>query len=143
MRIQLERTIKSCPKKLLCTICGQSFQVGKIRALLSDNKGLIQGDVCSHCVHLKPSEIRNHLRDRASLLLQQPVVSESHSLATRERALELLETAQENVQFPHFYQWWLKQFEVFSEESQETATDQYFYGEERERLQKILDDDRE
>ncbi len=147
MKIQLERTITSCPKKLLCTVCGQSFGVGKIRALLSNNKGLLQGDVCSHCVRLKPSEIRNSLRDRASLLLQQPTISEAHSLATRERALELLETAQENVQFPQFYHWWIKQFEVFSGESNEPSVEQLglqdFYGEERERLQKMLDDDRE
>lgn len=147
MKIQLERTLASCPKKLLCTVCGQSFRVGKIRSLLSNNQGLLQGDVCPDCVRLKPSEIRNRLRDRASLLLQQPAISEAHSHATRERALELLETAQENVQFPQFYHWWMKQIEIFSEESHELEAERLgvhdFYGEERERLQKMLDDDRE
>lgn len=147
MKIQLERTLASCSKKLLCTVCGQSFTVGKIRALLYNHKGFLQGDVCPHCVRLKPADIRNHLRERASLLLQQPAISEQHSLATHERALELLETAQENVQTPHFYHWWLKQLEIFSEESHEIEAERLgahdFYCEERERLQKMLEDDRE
>jgi hypothetical protein len=147
MKIQLERTLASCPKKLLCTVCGQAFGVNKIRALLYNDKGLLQGDVCSRCVRHKPTRIRSHLRDRASLLLQQPVISEAQTLDTHDRALELLETAQESVQFPQFYHWWMKQWEVFSEESQETESERLglrdFYGEERERLQKMLEDDRE
>lgn len=146
MKIHLERTLATCPKKLLCTTCGQLFEAGKLRALLYSDRGLLQGDVCHDCIKLKPSEIRNQMRDRASLLLQQPCDPDCRPTA-HERALELLEVAQEEVKFPTFYHWWFKKLTVISEESQELEAARLglkgCYGEERSRLQKMLEDDRE
>lgn len=146
MKIYLERKLASCPKKLICTVCGQTFEASKIRALLYNARGLLQGDLCQTCITLKPSEIRTNMRHRASLLLQQPHAIEQAPSAYN-RALELLETAQEDVKFPTFYQWWFKKLEVLSEESQELEAARLglhsCYYEERSRLQKMLEDDRE
>lgn len=147
MKIQLERKLESCPHQLVCTVCNQWFEVGKIRALLSNNKGLLQGDVCPECVKLPASSIRSRLRERASLLLQQSELSEALMISVRDRALELLQVAQEDVKFPSLLDWWFKKLEVRSAESQAVEltrigeTDLYLA--ERSRLQKMLEDDRE
>ena len=146
MKIYLERTLATCPKSLLCTTCGQLFEAGKLRALLYSDQGLLQGDVCHQCIKLKSSDLRNQMRDRASLLLQHPYDLD-HTLPAHKRALELLEAAQEEVTFPTFYQWWFKKLTVLSEESQELEAARLglssCYSEERSRLQKMLEDDRE
>ncbi len=49
MKIQLERTLPTCPPQLKCVACSQLFKVEKIRSLLSDRAGLIQGDLCRTC----------------------------------------------------------------------------------------------
>lgn len=147
MKIQLERTLTSCPHKLVCTVCNQWFEVGKIRTLLYNNKGLLQGDVCPLCMKLPAPEIRSHLRERASLLLQQSELSEALMESVRDRALELLQAAQEDVKFPSLIDWWFKKLEVITEESDELEATRLgktdLYLAERSRLQKILDDDRE
>lgn len=86
------------------------------------------------------------MRDRASRLLQHPYKMDA-ALAAHERALELLEAAQEDVRFPTFYQWWFKKLTVFSETSEELEAARLGanteYGDARSRLQKRLEDDRE
>lgn len=119
MRIKLERKLETCPHQLLCTVCRQRFVVRKIRTLFYNNTGHLQGDICSDCTALRPSEIRSKMREHASLLMQYPELNGSSLISARDRALELLETSQEDVKFPTFYQWWFKKVEVFSEESQE------------------------
>jgi hypothetical protein len=49
VKIELERTLSNCPSNLKCVACSQSFKTGKIRRLLCDRAGLIQGDLCSSC----------------------------------------------------------------------------------------------
>jgi hypothetical protein len=49
MKIQLERALPNCPSHLTCVACFQQFEVEKIRALLYNHVGLIQGDLCHIC----------------------------------------------------------------------------------------------
>jgi hypothetical protein len=144
MKIQLDRKLATCPKKLLCTIRSTPFEVGKIRLLLYTDRGLLLGDISAECLKLSSSEIRAKLRERACAMLQDDEVNDLNG--SREDALELLQAAQETVRFPSLIDWWLKKFEIFSEESQEveavrTGLSDY-YVLERSRLQKMLDDDR-
>ncbi|MER3433630.1 MAG: hypothetical protein C4288_09380 [Leptolyngbya sp. ERB_1_1] len=144
MKIQLDRKLATCPKKLLCTVRNTPFEAGKIRLLLYTDRGLLLGDISPECLKLSSSEIRAHLRDRACLMLQDDDESNSSS---RESAMELLQAAQEDVRFPTLLDWWFKKFEIFSEQSQEVEATRTglsdYYVLERSRLQKILDDDRD
>lgn len=145
MRIQLDRKLTICPKKLLCTIRNTPFEMGKIRLLLYTDRGLLLGDISPECLKLSSAEIRSRLRERACTLLQDDDITPNDSI--RERALELLQAAQEDVKFPTPLDWWFKKFEIFSEESQEIEATRTglsdYYLMERSRLQKILDDDRD
>ncbi len=49
MKIQLERALPTCPPQLKCVACARSFNAEKIRRLLYDRAGLIQGDLCCTC----------------------------------------------------------------------------------------------
>jgi len=89
MKIKLERTLANCPTHLRCTICSRPFEVGKIRKLLCDSNGLIQGDLCSTCSKLSSK----HLKQK-------------------------LQTNEEIIQ-PKFYQWWFKRLTILSEATQE------------------------
>jgi hypothetical protein len=60
MKIQLERTLSTCPSQLTCVACSQSFKVGKIRSLLYDRTNLIQGDLCPSCVSAKDLQQKLH-----------------------------------------------------------------------------------
>lgn len=145
MRIQLDRKLSTCPKKLICVIRNASFEVGKIRLLLYTHHGLLLGDISPECLKFSASELRSKLRERACILLQTDEIEPNDAI--RERALELLQAAQEDVKFPTALDWWFKKFEIFSEESQEfeatrTGLSDYYLM-ERSRLQKILDDDRD
>lgn len=146
MKIQLDRKIATCPKKILCTIRNIPFEVGKIRLLLYTDRGLLLGDISPECLKLSSSEIRSKLRERACAMLQDDDVSDSPH-ASRDHALELLQAAQEEVRFPSPIDWWFKKFEIFSEESQEIEATRTglsdYYVLERSRLQKMLDDDRD
>jgi len=145
MRIKLERKLETCPPQLSCTVCRQRFEVHKIRTLLFNDAGLLQGDICSECRKLKSSTIRSKMREQASLLMQYPELNGSGLLSARERALELLETSQEEVRFPTFYHWWFKKIEVFSGESQELEAIRLGcdHSQSGVRLQKMLEDDKE
>lgn len=145
MKIKLERKLKTCPSQLSCTVCRQKFEVQKIRTLLFNDAGLLQGDICSECRELKSSTICTKMRELACLLMQYPELNSSTLLSGKERALELLEASQEEVRFPSFYHWWLKELEIFSEESQEleAARLRLAYNQNGMRLQKMLEDDKE
>ncbi len=77
--------------------------------------------------------------------MQYPELNGSGLLSARERALELLETSQEEVRFPTFYHWWFKEIEVFSEESQELEATRlgFAHSQSGVHLQKMLEDDKE
>lgn len=53
MKIQLERTLSTCSTQLKCVACSRSFEVEKIRSILYDRAGLIQGDLCRTCRNAK------------------------------------------------------------------------------------------
>jgi hypothetical protein len=80
-------------------------------------------------------------------LLQQAELSETLMVSARDRALELLQAAQEEVKYPSLLDWWFKKFQVMSEESYPIESTQIgetdLYLVERSRLQKMLEDDRE
>jgi hypothetical protein len=147
MRIRLERKLKTCPDQLVCTVCHEPFFTGKIRTLLYNDRGFIQGDICPVCIKLKATEIRKKMREQASLLMQQPVTCVVQTLSCHDRAIELLEASQELITFPTFLHWWLKKIEILSEESQELEADRLKLKQcqhsERSRLQKMLEDDRQ
>ncbi len=77
--------------------------------------------------------------------MQYPALNRSSLLSARERALELLETSQEEVRFPTFYHWWFKKMEVFSEESQELEATRLgcAHNQSGVRLPKMIEDDKE
>jgi hypothetical protein len=92
-------------------VCQQLFEVGRIRPLLLNNRGLIQGDVCPECVHLPSDEIQLILADQARLLLEQPSLFAQPEDRAETLALELFEASQEEVEFPRLYQWVMKSIE--------------------------------
>ncbi|MBE9014019.1 hypothetical protein IQ250_27905 [Pseudanabaenaceae cyanobacterium LEGE 13415] len=134
----------TCPKNLICTVCNTAFEVGKIRLLLYTDRGFLLGDISPDCLKLSSSEIRTKLRERACAMLQDDNPERDQ---LRDSALELLQAAQEPVRFPTAFDWWVKKFEIFSEESQEIEATRSglsdYYVLERSRLQKMLDDDRD
>ena len=119
MKIQLERKLAFCPELLLCTVCRQSFGVDKIRALLYSDAGLLQGDVCRKCLKLKASGIKQKLQEQSQLLMRQVEFAGHQAVSLRQLAIERLQCSEEEVRLPRFYEWVLKQIEIFSQESQE------------------------
>jgi hypothetical protein len=119
MKIQLERTLTSCPNTLRCAVCSQTFEVGRIRTLLYSDRRLLQGDICPNCFKLDAKAIKLKMRQQAEHLLSQPALANSRSLAPQNLALELFEVSKEEIKFPAFYNWVAKKIEVFIQESQE------------------------
>lgn len=144
MKIQLDRKLTTCPRNLICTVYNTAFEVGKIRLLLYTDRGLLLGDISPDCLKLSSAEIRTKLRERACAMLQDDNPDRDR---LRDSALELLQASQEQVRFPGAFDWWMKKFEIFSEESQEIEATRSgladYYVLERSRLQKMLDDDRD
>lgn len=116
MRIRLERKLSSCPKLLRCTVCDRMFEVGKIRALLHNDEGFIQGDFCPECMKLSVETIQHKIREQAMLLLEQTDDSDG-KISPQSRAMELLECSTEELKFPSFYHWLLARLDVFSSAS--------------------------
>lgn len=119
MKVQLERRLPSCPEQLDCVICHQKFIVPRIRRLLCNDEGLIQGDLCPHCLKLKTAAIQDKLRQQSGQLLQQANHDRGQSLSLRQRGLELLTLSQESLTRPSLYTWLSKRLEVLSQETQE------------------------
>jgi hypothetical protein len=119
VKIQLERKLISCPAQLICIVCQQYFAVNRIRSLLYDDKGLLQGDICPKCLKLTANGIKQKILSSANFLNDQPNSSNFQTISSQELALELVECASEDVRFPSFYQWLFKRIEIFSQESQE------------------------
>ncbi len=119
MKIKLERTLTSCPDKLRCTICSQIFDIKRIRALLYGDRSLLQGDVCPQCLRLNADAIKLKIRERAEVLLSQPVSSISRLPYPQNTGLELLELSKEDIKFPGIFDWLTKKIEIFAKESNE------------------------
>ena len=141
MKVQLERKLGSCPSRILCIICRQGFEALRIRALLYSDSGLIQGDVCPDCLKLKASGIKQKLRE-SELSLQAEL--EGSRVASQQALLP--ECSAEAVRLPRFYEWWLKQVEIFSQESQELEAARLGLSSchcgRRSRLRIVFEDDR-
>lgn len=111
MKIHLERTSISFPDHL-CTVCFQIFTVSKIRTFLYSNKEWLQGDICPEYLKVGTEGIKAKMRKQAVRLLTQLSSNGSQNVSASELALELLGTSEEDVQFPTFYQWFLKKLEI-------------------------------
>jgi hypothetical protein len=139
MKIQLERTMAPCPPSLACAVCRQSFQVKRIRTLLFSHQGLLWGDVCPTCLKSKSDGIRQQLKLQARQLLEH----DHDDLTAYKDALSKLAAAAEPIQFPTFYQWWLRRLEIFSEASQEIEKARFGRSpcscQQRDRLQILFD----
>ena len=122
MKIQLEQRLISCPNYLRCKVCREVFEVSSIRAILYNNQGLIQGDICPECIKLKAEEIKQRLRDQAMLLIEKPELCSSQTTSVHELVLELLECSSENVKFPTFYHKFVKKIEIISQKYQLQTT---------------------
>lgn len=122
MKIFLERKIESCPKMITCLICARTFTVGKIRALLASNRGLIQGDICPHCLQLNSKEIKHKLREKALFLLIQSPNINLQKISIHQQSLELLTLSKERIRFPNFLDWLFIKIAIFFEEYQEMET---------------------
>ncbi|WP_146149863.1 hypothetical protein [Chroococcidiopsis sp. CCALA 051] len=117
MRIRLERKLSSCPHHLCCTVCDRMFESGRVRTLLHNDEGFIQGDICPECMRLSVETIQHKIRERAMLLLEETDDSSNTTFSPQARAMELLDCSTENVKYPQFYDWWLVQLEIFSRKS--------------------------
>lgn len=122
MKIQLEQKLISCPDYLRCKVCRQVFEVSTMRAILYNNQGLIQGDICPECIKLKAEEIKQRLRDQAMLLMEKPELCSTRTISADELVLELLECSNENVKFPTFYHKFVKKIEIISQKYQLQTT---------------------
>jgi len=118
MKIYLERTLPTCPSKLKCVACNNSFAAERIRALLSRENGLLQGDICPSCLKLGASRMEKRLKSAAAEIMQQER-KESLCIDQYRTALEQFEAAEEGIKMPRFYHWWLKHLEIISQETQE------------------------
>jgi hypothetical protein len=122
--------------------------VARIRTLLYNDKGLLQGDICRECLKAGSEGIKERIRKQAVILMTQQPSSSFQQVSDLKLALELLENSKENVQFPTRYQWLLKKLEIFLLGSQEleAAELEVFSGDwkhspKRSRLEKIFQQD--
>ncbi|OWY69185.1 hypothetical protein B7486_21795 [cyanobacterium TDX16] len=93
------------------------FESGRVRTLLHNDEGFIQGDICPECMRLSVETIQHKIRERAMLLLEETDDSGNTTFSPQARAMELLDCSTENVKYPQFYHWWLVQLEIFSRKS--------------------------
>jgi hypothetical protein len=122
MKIQLEQKLPSCPQQLNCCVCAQNFTAPNIRSLLCNDAGLIQGDVCGHCLKVPARAIKRRIVARSISLQLQADQDEARSLQFRQQAFDLLLLSQENLTLPNFFTWLRKRWEILSEETRELET---------------------
>jgi hypothetical protein len=145
MKISLEVKLNSCPNYLRCVVCDRLFHPNKIRTLLYSDRGLLQGDICAHCLHLKADKIRNKLREKALINLINTNNCNRPNSIHKPQALELLSLSKERVKFPKSWQWLLKKIEIFSQEYQELEASRLgltkFSCEQRLELERLFNRD--
>ncbi len=142
MRILIERVLADHPQTLTCVVCGDVINVDLRRAILYDDRGLIQGDVCPRCVKSQPTAIKQKLHDRAFRLLHQAREWDEGSGERGDRAVELFRLAQENVTVPNVLQRWFRELQLLSEETQELEAARRSHDrvccQQRSRLEQLL-----
>lgn len=118
MKIHLEQKLSSCPEQMTCIVCHDLFWTPKIRALLFNRQNLIQGDVCRSCLKLKSTHFQKKLRNQANRLIQASILTPECFEALQDRAIELLETSEEQISYPTVSHWFFKRLEIFAKDSQ-------------------------
>jgi hypothetical protein len=118
MKIYLEQKLSSCPDQMTCVVCHDSFWTPNIRTLLYNRRNIIQGDVCRSCMKLKSSRFQQKLRNQANRLIQESMLNPERFDALQDRAIELLETSEEEILYPTMFHWFFKRLEIFTQESQ-------------------------
>jgi hypothetical protein len=122
MKVQLERKLPNCPEQLGCCVCAQNFTTPNIRSLLCNDGGLIQGDICGHCLKMNAKAIKRRIIAQSISLQLQADQDAAESLRFRQQAFDLLLLSQENLTLPNFYTWLRKRWEILSEETRELET---------------------
>jgi len=145
MKISTERTVNHHPQAFHCVACTQPFTTDLHRAIVYNDRGLIQGDICPQCSQLKASELQQKLHDRGTLLLRQSDKADKQSSELRDRAQELIQLSQESVKSPNFLQRWFKQMTMLSEETQDLEAARLGQDkvccQQRSRLERLLHQD--
>ncbi len=118
MKVRLERTLSSCRATLTCTACELGFNANRIRNLLCSNDGQIHGDLCPSCVKAGEKGIRAKIKEKALRTLQQSSL-QTDAIEAYRQGLINLELAESPITMPKFYERWLKEFEILSQETQE------------------------
>lgn len=120
MKVELERKLTACPEQLHCVVCQSRFPSPRIRNILYNDRGLIQGDICPSCLKLKPQEIKQSLLQQSQQLMKKAtLIGGSAAIDSFKQALERQELAQEDLKLPTRYARGLKWLEVLSQETQE------------------------
>jgi hypothetical protein len=145
MKISTERIFSHPSQAVYCVVCGQPSLAEPYRAILSSDRGLIQGTVCPQCCKLKAIDLQQKLHDRGMTLLRQSYQLDEQGGELRDRAQELLQLAQEPVKSPNFLQRWFKQMTILSEETQELEAarlgQERICCQQRSRLERLLKQD--
>jgi hypothetical protein len=118
MKIHLEQKLSACPEQMTCIVCHDLFWTPNIRALLYDRHNLIQGDVCRSCLKLQSTHFQQKLRNQANRLIQESIQIPQRFDALQDRAIELLETSEEQISYPTVFHWFFKQLAIFAQENQ-------------------------
>jgi hypothetical protein len=118
MKVQLEQKHANCPEQLGCCVCAQNFTAPNIRSLLCNDAGLIQGDICDHCLKASARGIKRRIVARSISLQLQADQDEAQALSLRRQAFDLLLLSQENLTLPTFYTWLRKRWAILSQETQ-------------------------
>ncbi len=121
MKIQLERNLRSGSGKLLrCIVCDGACHRDRLRSLLCRDDGAIVGDICADCLKQNTSYIQRQLSQRATVLLDRPLVSEHSQLPSpQKQALILSELTHQPLKKPPFYYWWWKRLTILTAETRE------------------------
>jgi hypothetical protein len=147
MKIQLEHKLISCPEQLSCVVCQQHFYTPTIRSLLTNDQGLIQGDVCPACLRLTPDEIKHRLRERALHSITHRRSRNATTLAAQEFALDLLRASNEPFRLPGWWPWLQARLQGLLSMPEEGNLNHFQLSEaawsQRSRLQIIFDQESE
>jgi hypothetical protein len=145
MKIQLEHKLISCPEQLSCVVCQQQFYTPMIRSLLTNDQGLIQGDVCQACLRMPPDEIKHQLREQALQFITHRRSRSATALAAQEFALDLLRASNEPFRLPGWWPWLQIRLQALLSMPEESQLNNFKLSEaawsQRSRLQMIFDQD--
>lgn len=117
MKIQIQRKPKFFPDQVNCVACRQIFPAQKILNLLHSDRGLLQGELCPECAKSSSAVIQAKIKEQAWLLLQNSQLLKLDSILMGERVSEIIAISQETVNFPSFWQLWVKKLTIWRKAS--------------------------